>query len=85
MVGDQVKRNPSDSESGTVIDMAVFCTLRPVYTKLPYHGSEPWPYLEEENEITVPSEEVEYLDYQVGDHIIYQGWVGEIIDLSEQV
>ena len=85
LAGDLVKRHATDAESGSVIKTVVSCTLRPNYTDLPYHGGEPWPHKPEENQLTVPAEELEFFDFQVGDHILYDDWAGEVIDVLEEV
>ena len=85
VVGDVVKRQPSDPESGSVIRTAATCTIRPVYSDLPYHGTEPWPHRASENEVAVPEEELQFQDFQVGDHVIYKEWIGEVMDVFEEV
>ena len=85
VVGDVVKRQPSDPASGSVIRTSTSCTIRPVYTDLPYHGATPWPYKPADGQITVPEEELQFPDFQLGDHIIYHDWVGEVMDVFEEV
>ena len=85
VVGDVVKRQPSDPQSGSVIKTSTACTLCPVYTDLPYHGSEPWPHKASENELRIPEEELMFQDFQIGDHVTYHDWVGEIMDVFEEV
>ena len=85
VVGDVVKRLPSDPQSGSVIKTSTACTLCPVYTDLPYHGSEPWPHKASENELKIPEEELMFQDFQIGDHVIYRDWVGEVMDVFEEV
>ena len=85
VVGDVVKRQPSDTASGTVVRTSTTCTLRPIYTDLPYHGSDPWPHKPEENEVTVSEDELQFQDIELGDHILYHDWVGEVADVFEEV
>ena len=85
VVGDVVKRKSSDAESGMVIKTSTSCTLEPIYNDLPYHGSEPWEHLPQDNLLQVPTEDVQFIDYEPGDRIIYQNWMGEIEDVFEEV
>ena len=85
--GDVVKRRFSDTESGTVVKTSVNCTLRPIYTGLPFSNAYSWGHKAEDNMLyEVPGEELRYLDdYQEGDHIIYHDWVGVVKDVVEEV
>ena len=85
MVGDVVKRKSSDAQSGMVIKTSMTCTLEPIYNGLPYHGSGPWDYLPQDNLLKVPVEDIQFLDYEPGDRIIYNDWMGEIVDVYEDV
>ncbi len=80
ILGDVVKRSVSDAQSGTVIRYSYQCRLRPIYTGLPYSGSRPWTHKAEDDEITVPSDEItSLLDYHPGMQVAYQGWFGEVL------
>lgn len=85
VVGDVVKKSASDVESGYVTKVATQLTLQPIYTELPYAHTESWPYKAEESEVRVPAEEVAFIDYQVGDYVLYRDWVGEVSDVYEEV
>ncbi|MCJ1440622.1 MAG: hypothetical protein MMC23_001108 [Stictis urceolatum] len=84
-VGDVVKRNASDVESGYVVKTSMECTIQPVYTDLPWSNSYNWPYKEKECRMKVPSEELTFFDYQEGDYVMYHGWFGEVADIREEV
>ena len=86
-VGDVVKRRSSDIESGTVIRTSAECTLQPIYSGALAYEVTPWPYKEEDNWLVrIPGEELKYIeDYNEGDYIIYQGWVGVVMDVYEEV
>ena len=83
--GDVVKRKSSDAGSGMVIKTSMTCFLQPIYNDLPYHGSESWSHLPQNNRILVPGEDLDTLDYEVGDRIIYRDWMGEIADIFQEV
>ena len=80
-----MKRLPSDSASGSVIKTSILCTIEPIYTNLPYHGSDPWLHKAEENRIRVPAEELEYTDIEVHDYVLYRGFFGEVFRKLEEV
>lgn len=87
LFGDVVKKQSSDTASGTVIRSSILCTLQPIYTGLHYGSSILWPHKEEDNVLRrIPGEEVRFIeDYQVGDLVIYRDWVGEIEEVSEEL
>ncbi|KAL8674666.1 MAG: hypothetical protein Q9168_000974 [Polycauliona sp. 1 TL-2023] len=78
--GDVVKRNPSDAQSGTVISTSCFCDLRPCVSM--WHDQNDGPlqidFAPRHAQIAnVGTQELEpYLVWNVGDTIIYEGWVG---------
>ena len=86
-VGDVVKRRSQDAESGTVIRTSVDCTLQPIYTGVPSSDASTWPYKEEDNWLfQIPGGELQYIeDYHDGDYVVYQGWVGVVRDVFEEV
>ena len=84
-VGDVVKKNSSDAQSGIISKVSTMCLLQPIYTDLPYHGSDRWDHQPEDNMVMVPSQDLKLLDYEPGDRIIYNDWMGEIVDIYEQV
>lgn len=84
-VGDVVKRKSSDASSGMIIKTSLSCLLEPIYNELPYHGSEPWDHLAQDNRLRVPSEDLQFLDYEPGDRVIYEDHIGEILDIFEEV
>ena len=84
-VGDVVKKRASDAASGMVTKISTSCLLEPIYTELPYQGSESWPHKPEDNMLRAPAEELDFLDYESGDRIIYRDWMGEITDVYEEV
>ena len=84
-MGDVVKRLPSDPASGTVIKTSIQCTIEPIYTELPYHGSEQWPHKPEENRLCVPAEELQCTDVEHDDFVFYGNFFGEVTNVIEQV
>ena len=84
-VGDVVKRNTSDAQSGTVIKISTSCNLEPIYNELPYHGSTSWDHLPQDNSLTIPSEDLEFVDYEPGDRVLFKDWMGEVTDIFEEV
>jgi ubiquitin-conjugating enzyme E2 O len=85
VVGDVVKRNNNDIESGYVTKVSIQCALEPIYTDMPWTRTASWPHKPEDNQITVPAEELEFEDWQTGEYIMYKEWVGEIEDIHEEV
>ena len=84
-VGDVVKRNSSDVQSGTVLKTSTLCNLEPIYNELPYHGSTSWDHLPQDNLLTMPSEDLEFVDYEPGDRVFFKDWMGEVTDIFEEV
>lgn len=84
-MGDVVKRRPTDMQSGMVLKASETCLLEPIYSGLPFIGSEPWPYKSAENRLLVPAEELATIDLEDGDRIIYSDWIGEILDVVQEV
>ena len=87
LFGDVVKKRSSDTASGTVIRSSVLCTLRPIYSGLRFGGNAIWPHEEDDNILLgIPGQDVRFVeDYQVGDFLTYQDWVGEIEHVSEEL
>ncbi len=97
--GDVVKRESSDSMSGTIVHTSISCTLRLGFTgdrleqalRLLYPTNEAKVYSEKsaiENckLLDVPGEELKYEEeYHEGDLIIYNGWVGQIMEAFDEV
>lgn len=71
-IGDAVKRNWSDSESGRVMGMEVMCRLSHVLTGEPVDGWVP-------NSALIGGMEVE-----VGDRVAYDDWIGVIEKVNEE-
>ena len=84
-VGDVVKRKSSDAQSGMVIKTSASCLLEPIDNELPYHGSASWDHLSQDNSLIIPSEDLEFVDYEPGDRILYKDWMGEVTDVFEEI
>lgn len=91
-LGDVVKRDLSDASSGTVISTSLWCTLQPSSTAIRNGGQSLAPTgLEqgksmEEHLLCVPAQEIKFWkDYREDDYIIYQGWVGAVTDIDDEV
>ena len=87
LFGDVVKKQSSDTASGTVIRSSVSCTLRPIYSGLRFEDKTLWPHKEEDNILRhIPGRDIRFVEeYQTGDLVIYRDWVGEIEDVSEEL
>ena len=88
-LGDVVKRQSSDASSGMVISTSLWCTLQPSFTGL--QDVEPSVKLDqekaaEEEPLCVPAQEIKYWkEFREEDYIIYQGWVGVVSDIYDEV
>ena len=85
VVGDVVKRLPSDPASGSVIKTSIQCTIEPIYTDSLYHGTDPWPHKPEENTMCLPAEELQYTEIEHGAFVFYRNWFGEVTNKFEEV
>lgn len=87
LFGDVVKKQSSDTASGTIIRSSVLCTLRPIYSGVSFGDNALWPHEEEDNTLRqIPGRDIRFVeDYQTGDLVIYRDWVGEIEDVSEEL
>ena len=91
-LGDVVKRQSSDANSGMVISTSLWCTLQPSFTEFQDGGrnlASTGPDSEkvaEEQPLCVPAQEVSYWkDFREDDYVIYQGWVGAVTDIYDEV
>ncbi|MCJ1252044.1 hypothetical protein MMC30_009282 [Trapelia coarctata] len=87
LFGDVVKKQSSNTASGTVIRSSVVCTLRPIYSGIRFGDNILWPHKEEDNILRhIPGRDIRFVeDYQNGDLVIYRDWVGEVEDVSEEL
>jgi len=91
-LGDVVKRDLSDAGSGMVISTALWCTLQPLSIEilngrqsLAPAGLDQDKFMEEQP-LCVPAQEIKFWkDYREDDYIIYQGWVGAVTDIDDEV
>ena len=84
-VGDIVKRPGSFEQSGYVVKTSLECDCRPLYPDLPHSGTAPWPHQPKDNEIRVASEDLELQGFVQGKIVMFKGWVGEVVDMVEEV
>ena len=87
--GDVVKRNPSDTQSGTVIGTSCFCTLRPLMLVTRGQGDEPAHVCFAPKATQIASVNAQKLEpygfWNVGDTVVLDGWVGTVEDTSYAV
>ena len=89
-LGDVVKRQLADTGSGMVISTSVWCTLQPAFNGFQNGGRAPATMdqdeAKEEQPLCVPAQEVAFWKgYREDDYIIYQGWVGAVTDIYDEV
>lgn len=84
LIGDVVKRGPSDAMSGTVIDCQIKTDLAP---PVPFHSSrDQSPFRLGHPLLDVSARDlVQPVPYTVGQMVMYQGWVGKIRDVFEKI
>ena len=86
-VGDVVKRHLSDTASGTVVSTAIQCSLQPLFVKANPLADLPMSAETEKNLLlNVPGIELQQVnEYQIGEYVMYDNWVGVIKDVKNEV
>ena len=92
--GDAVKRKLSDFPSGTVIDVSLSCTIRPILSMemaktLPKDGPHSTAFRNSRFESTSVEVSADFLEglnrFDCGDCIIYLGWIGYVKDTVQEI
>ena len=99
VVGDVVKQKSSDFQSGTVISTSVRCTLKSPFSSPVAYGTaavEETSDPSHVNQRNDPSHQVQqtniaaselknFAEFREEDFIIYKDWIGQIVDLREEI
>lgn len=78
-MGDVVKRRPTDAESGMVLKAFETCLIEPLCAAAGAHSSTP------QNGLLVQAEDLSFMDFEEEDRIIYNDWIGEIVETNVEV
>ena len=87
-----MKRQSTDASSGMVISTALWCTLQPSFVGAQNGVRDLSPAESDHDKLTgqqilcVPAQELKFFkDYREDDYIIYQGWVGAVTEIYDEV
>ena len=83
--GDVVKRRPTDAESGVVLKAFETCVIKPLCYLAEPHTSAVQSSQIKDNQLFVQAEDLSPVDFEDGDRVIYENWIGEIVDKTLEV